>query len=684
MTDIDAPTSTTATPAAGTTSQATLATIANYVDRIVAPDPSNGPTSAATSPHLFGKSRSLIAHEALHEFLNITHDSYDHPLQNLPQEEKIAVGTAARNVINATLIAYNADMKVAHDAQTAKISAHNSPQASSKASSGSSTPGGSKGSSAKKSSKKSTSGVTSLKPYEELPPPIIATLMDHLYHIITIAPSGPQGSMVAAGMDILAIYDDDPTSQRYGTYTDDERVIRNIARQFNPGLTTKDLQEITIQLRDTVTRTTRGHDPNLVAVGNGIFHYDTKTLTPFSPDHIVTSKSPIHLKKNPTNPVITHPEDGTTWDVESWMKELHDDPEIVEVLWQIIGAIIRPYVSWNKSAWFYSNVGNNGKGTLLALMRNLCGAAYASIPLADLGKDFMLEPLTSSSAILVDENDVGAFIDKAANLKAIITNDIISINRKYKTPVAYQFHGFMVQCLNSLPQFSDKSDSMYRRQIFIKFEKSFTGKERTYIKDDYLARNDVLEYVLWRVLTMPDYYKISEPAVLVNNLEEFKQFNDPLRAFWGEFRDQFTWSLLPYGYLYDLYKAWLKEVMPSSTPMGRNKFIDGIQQVVYGDVLWTPTTKTRSGNHIATPDPLVADYELSRWMNTSVNPTSPQRNLPAPTALKATYSGLLRDISAPVAPPSQPVTTTPSPTCDTTTLRHPATIFTHSTITINL
>ncbi|WP_197510811.1 DUF5906 domain-containing protein [Tessaracoccus coleopterorum] len=56
-----------------------------------------------------------------------------------------------------------------------------------------------------------------------------------------------------------------------------------------------------------------------------------------------------------------------------------------------------------------------------------------------MGKDFMLEPLTRASAIIVDENDVGQYIDKAANLKAIITNDVIMINRKHKYPISYQF-----------------------------------------------------------------------------------------------------------------------------------------------------------------------------------------------------------------------------------------------------
>ena len=69
-----------------------------------------------------------------------------------------------------------------------------------------------------------------------------------------------------------------------------------------------------------------------------------------------------------------------------------------------------------------------------------------------------------ATAIITDENDVGTFIDKAANLKAIITGDAILINRKFKLPITYSFRGFMIQCLNEMPKIRDKSDSFFRRQ----------------------------------------------------------------------------------------------------------------------------------------------------------------------------------------------------------------------------
>lgn len=79
---------------------------------------------------------------------------------------------------------------------------------------------------------------------------------------------------------------------------------------------------------------------------------------------------------------------------------------------------MRPNVPWNKSVWFYSESGNNGNGTLCELMRQLVGHGnYASISLADFGKDFMLGSLIHAQAVITDENDVGTYVDKAANCR---------------------------------------------------------------------------------------------------------------------------------------------------------------------------------------------------------------------------------------------------------------------------
>ena len=446
--------------------------------------------------------------------------------------------------------------------------------------------------------------------------------------------------------DVLAVYMDHGPDT--GIYVTDEVSIRVLAREYNYSISPRELDHVIDMLTDNAPRVMVSAHRDLIAVNNGIFDYKTKTLLPFTPEIVFTAKSAVNYNENAVNPVIHNDADGTDWDIESWMADLNDDPEIVALLWEILSAIIRPNVAWDKTAWFLSEVGNNGKGTLLTLMRNLCGErAWTSIPVADFGKDFHLEPLIRTNAVLVDENDVGEYVDRAANLKAVITNDVILINRKNKTPIAYQFRGFMVQCVNDTPRFRDKSGSLYRRQLIIPFDKSFTGAERKYIKQDYMHRTEVLEYVLYRVLS-GNFYELSEPAAVKAALHQYKIENDPVRAFAEEFLDRVVWDLLPWRFLYALYRAWLTKDQPSNPPLGYNKFVKHLTMILqeavgegegYG---WFVTpAAVRTKNRILGEEPLAVEYNLDQWfdiqpVNGSIRKVGTPHNIPVSTR------GLLR------------------------------------------
>lgn len=503
----------------------------------------------------------------------------------------------------------------------------------------------------------------------------IAQIMLKLHGVIRIAPSDTNTDRE---YDLLAMYQ--ASGPAAGTYTHSEDSLRTCARKYSTFMTTNDFKEVMAVLREDAARMTQCRHRDLIAVNNGIFHYGTedaeieidgetltfqaKALHPFDPRVVFLSKCHIDYIETPVSPQITHPEDGTVWDVESWIREFYiiDGDEafnakyqgMPELIWEIIGAIIRPHVRWGKTAWFYSEVGNNGKGTLCALMRNLCGPlAHTSIPLSDFGKDFALEPLVRASAIIVDENDVGTYIDKAANLKAIVTNDVIQINRKHRMPIAYQFFGLMVQCLNEHPRVKDKSESFYRRQLFVPFEKSFTGQERRYIKDEYLQRTDVLQYVLWYCLhragaqTPGSYYEFSEPMATVAELEIYKTRNDPVRAFWEEFRSEYVWDLLPFTFLYDHYKAWMNEVYPSGTPVSHPSFVDNLTSIVRRDETWgTRESKIRPAKRMNEPEHLIHRYSLTNWMNPNytrgTRVDASQLDKICRPVLMASYRGLLR------------------------------------------
>lgn len=523
----------------------------------------------------------------------------------------------------------------------------------------------------------------------------VAQILCKLHHVVRIAPS--KGSHDRE-YDLLGMYLGNGPNR--GVFTTSEDEIRMTARQYNRSLSLADAKEMFAVLREDAPRTHVCRERDLIAMDEGIFFYGTadrdisingrkhsfkaKALHPFHPDFVFTVKSHVrHIEDpNPLSPVIDNP-DGTTWEVHEWIEnffhkaiETGDDPETVEsknafnqmnigmpsLIWEILGAIMRPHVSWNKTAWFYSEQGNNGKGTLCSLMRNLVGHdAHTSIPLANMGKEFALEPLVKASCVIVDENDVGTFIDKAANLKAIVTGDVIQLNRKNRPIIAFQFFGLMVQCLNEFPRVKDKSESFYRRQLFVPFDKSFTGKERKYIKDDYLKRPEVLEYVAWYALhqagaqTPGEYYSFSEPESTTVALDQYKEHNDPVRAFWTEHRTEFLWGLLPFTFLYDLYKPWFAKVNPQGMVISQPQFIKDLVAILREDDLWScddQGKKIRAANRMSFAEPLIASYGLNDWMNKSYADNDTRRLIPI---LKPNYRGVTRRAHA-AAPGQPPVT----------------------------
>lgn len=492
----------------------------------------------------------------------------------------------------------------------------------------------------------------------------IAKIVLRLHHAIRIMPSTQDSK---PDYDALALYQWD--GQRAGTYTISTDEIHRVARLYDRSLTRNGAKEVEEALRAIAPRWTVSLHRDLVPMANGVFYsgrepleieingtafrFEPKTLHDFDPALVFVAKSHVNYVDGAPSPVYTD-YDGWAFDFDSWLADLFDLPDgrgegMVQLMWEILSAILRPHVSWRKAAFFYSESGNNGKGTLCTLMRNLLGpGTYASVPLSEMGKEFALESLMSANAIIVDENDVGMYIDKAAGFKTLVTNDVIQINRKHEKHVAFQFWGLMVQCLNEFPLFKDKSESLYRRQLFVPFEKSFTGAERKYIKDDYLQRPELLEYVAYRALQM-DHYELSEPPATKLVLDEFKEMNDPVRTFWGEHRLEFVWDLLPFRFLYDAFKAWSMRVNPSGRVASERSFTSDLVAIVRKDEIWDGGERGqrhRPGNRMDRYEPMIIKYDLRDWMHlANRGPSGNSRARPSP---QAQYRGLVLRPSAAV------------------------------------
>lgn len=415
---------------------------------------------------------------------------------------------------------------------------------------------------------------------------------------------------------ILAFYVDSNRSNKKGTYNTNIRAMFEIMERLAPNFKNKDMEDVIDKIERSVSTVEQTKDRHLFIVNNGVYNQRLGRLMEFNPNFVYLTKIPVDYVPNMTNPVITAP-DGYQWDVESWIEELTDSKDTTELIWQVIADCMQPSHSRYKSIWFYSEKGNNGKGTIGQLIKNLLGKGnYSSLSVADFNHEFLKETLLGAGANIADENDVDVFIDSVKDYKASVTGDDINVNRKYEKALRIQFLGTNIQMMNGLPKTKDKSDSFYRRLILVPFLKSFTNNgERKYIKNDYIHRTDVLQYVLYKVLQM-DFEEYITPLSSALLMESYKEKNNPVLEFWNELKEQFKWDLLPTQFLYDLFVKWSDINNPSGKVMSKRSFSDNLTTVIHAlNEPWQDKTgqneKVRATQaNMGADEPLITEYGL--------------------------------------------------------------------------
>ena len=440
-----------------------------------------------------------------------------------------------------------------------------------------------------------------------------------------------------------------------GIYSTNEKLFQYMMRQITEDIRQKEIEEALGIINTYAPEVSTTTDPHLFPVNNGIYNQKTGQLEPFSEEYVFLTKINVDYDANAKNPMIPEA-DGSIWDVESWLSGLSVTPEVNELLWQVIAASLQPNRGFNKSIWFYSESGNNGKGTVGQLIKNLLGKGnYSSLSVVDFNHEFKKQDLLGVAANIADENDVDKYIDSVKDYKASITGDDVIINRKHKDPVRVQFRGLNIQMMNGLPKTKDKTGSFYRRLIIVPFIKSFTNNgEKGYIKSDYIARKNVLEYVLFKALSL-EFDEFIVPQASAYLLDQYREKNNPVLDFWNELHEEFVWDLIPKQFLYDLYQKWFERSNPSGTLIGQRTFFDQLSPIIDADGDWenhigSDKTNIRTGNKMDDDEPLITEYGLDKpyrngapspWANASYNGANVQKSRDFPR--KSKYRGIVRN-----------------------------------------
>ena len=294
-------------------------------------------------------------------------------------------------------------------------------------------------------------------------------------------------------------------------------------------------------------------DKYLIPVKNGIYNRQTKQLDPFDPQYIITSTIDTAYNPNAVKP--------TDFDIDAWLSSIAcGDEEVVTLLWQIMNELINPNHTRGKIIFLYGPSGNNGKGTFQSLMMNIIGKNNIStLKPHEFQERFKIAQLIGKVCNIGDDIS-DAYIDDISNLMSIATGDAITVEEKGKPAFTLISKACCMFSGNSLPKSRNK-EGWGRRILIVPFNADFSGQVNDpRIKDEYMNRQDVKEYVLKKVLEM-DFDNFTIPKAVQREIEDYQIENDNVRAYIEDVYIENDYHLLeriPIDFITEDYLDWLE------------------------------------------------------------------------------------------------------------------------------
>ena len=348
--------------------------------------------------------------------------------------------------------------------------------------------------------------------YPLVPPLKIAEIITRTIPVILL------GDMTAKDRSLIYYYNHDT-----GLYTVSEielnKMILKVEYRSQIGIF-KNVIEI---LKTLIPLEEHLQDRYLIPVQNGVYNLKTKTLEPFNPSYIITSKIATAYNPNAKKPPF--------FDVDAWFNSLAcSDDEIVTLLWQMINEAINPNYTRKKIGFLVGASGNNGKGTYQMLLVNLVGKKNVStLKPNEFAEKFKTAQLIGKVCNIGD--DIGdAYLDDISNLMSIATGDGITVEEKGQKAFSIYTKAFCLFSGNSLPRARNKT-GWIRRMLIIPFNADFSGMvENSDIKDKFVTDKAVLEYVLHRALNL-EFEQFSKSEAVEEALREYNKHNDYIQAY---------------------------------------------------------------------------------------------------------------------------------------------------------
>jgi len=128
------------------------------------------------------------------------------------------------------------------------------------------------------------------------------------------------------------------------------------------------------------------------------------------------------------------------------------------------------------------------------------------------------------------------------HLKAFVSGDRITIDRKYKEPICVQPTARLMLATNTPPRVSDRSQGLWRRILYLPFEVTIpTERQNPRLAEELLAElPGIFNWALLGLARLREQGRFTEPAACSRAVQEYRIDCDPVREILSESNQALT------------------------------------------------------------------------------------------------------------------------------------------------
>lgn len=247
-----------------------------------------------------------------------------------------------------------------------------------------------------------------------------------------------------------------------------------------------------------------------------------------------------------------------------WKKFLNlvteGDQERKWLIQELFGYCLIPG-NWMQVAFILMGGGNNGKSTLLELLRELLGKeSTSSLSLNELDQKFRRALLRGKLANISDEAPTGKEISSDV-FKNLVSGGTITAEEKNKPPFQFENKAKIITAANKPPILKEQTTALHRRLIVIPFNYEIKSHERNPHIVAALKKecSGILNWAIKGLRRVQDNQSFCECAAAESTKKKFIRDSDSVLLFIDECCECGPRNTIPAKSLYSAYKRFCQE-----------------------------------------------------------------------------------------------------------------------------